>query len=112
MHGDIVITSGAPAGDGGETAPAEEAPAEETTVDGSDEAPAEGDAAAGGTADSPRVVNISANAALQFLDEDGTLLNSIGVTPGETIEFVIDNTAGFDHNFWIGTAEELAGLVR
>ena len=31
------------------------------------------------------------------------------MTPGETIEFVIDNTAGFDHNFWIGTPEELAG---
>ncbi len=109
MHGDIVITSGAPAGDGGAAAPAEEAPAEEAVVDGSDEAPAQGDAATGGTPDNPRVINISANAALQFLDEGGTLLNSIGVTPGETIEFVVDNTAGFDHNFWIGTPEELAG---
>ena len=26
---------------------------------------------------------------------------------GETIEFVVDNTAGFDHNFYIGPADVL-----
>jgi hypothetical protein len=28
--------------------------------------------------------------------------------PGETVLFHIDNTAGYDHSFWIGSAEELA----
>jgi hypothetical protein len=32
----------------------------------------------------------------------------IPVTPGETITFRVDNTAGFAHNFYIGTDEELA----
>ncbi len=27
--------------------------------------------------------------------------------PGETIEFIVDNTAGFDHNFFIGEAAAL-----
>ena len=29
------------------------------------------------------------------------------MTPGETVIFRIDNTAGFDHNFYIGTDAEL-----
>jgi uncharacterized cupredoxin-like copper-binding protein/mono/diheme cytochrome c family protein len=122
MHGDIVISAGTPAGDGGtapaEQTPTESAPADGTTADGTtadgttgDSAPAGGDgaAAAGGTPDNPRVINLTATAALQFTDDSGTIVNSIGVTPGETIEFVVDNTAGFDHDFWIGTAEELQG---
>ena len=32
----------------------------------------------------------------------------IVVQPGETIEFQVDNTAGFDHDFDIGSAEELS----
>ncbi len=26
---------------------------------------------------------------------------------GETIQFEVDNMAGFDHNFWIGTPDQL-----
>ena len=29
------------------------------------------------------------------------------MTPGETVIFRIENTAGFAHNFWIGTDSEL-----
>ena len=105
MHGALIT---AEAGSG--AAPADEAPAQDAPAE---QAPAEeagGEtAAAGGTADAPRQVNLLANAALQFTDENGMIVNAIPVTPGETIEFVVDNTAGFDHNFYIGTAEELQG---
>jgi uncharacterized cupredoxin-like copper-binding protein len=105
MHGEIVMASGAPAGDGEAAAeePAAEEPAEDASADGGETA------ATGGTPDAPRQINIGADAALRFTNPDGTQLTNIAVTPGETIEFVVDNTAGFDHNFWIGTAEELQG---
>ncbi len=105
MHGDIVITAGATL----EAAPAEEA-APEGKVAETGEEPAPdtgGESAAGGTPEEPRVIKMLANAALQFTDEDGAVLSSIDAIPGETIEFQIDNTAGFDHNFYIGTPEEL-----
>lgn len=54
----------------------------------------------------PRVVELEADAALRFL-QDGQPVSEIAVTPGETVVFRIDNTAGFAHNFWIGTDEEL-----
>ena len=62
--------------------------------------------------DAPRVVNLAATAALQFLDEDGGPAELLDAVPGETIEFVIDNAAGFDHNFWIGPADELRAVRR
>jgi uncharacterized cupredoxin-like copper-binding protein len=62
----------------------------------------------GGSSDAPRVIKLLANSSLQFTDEAGTVVSQIDVVPGETIEFVIDNTAGFDHNFWIGTADVLS----
>jgi uncharacterized cupredoxin-like copper-binding protein len=49
---------------------------------------------------------MEADAALRFL-QDGQQIQEIGVTPGETVVFRIDNTAGFAHNFYIGTDEEL-----
>jgi uncharacterized cupredoxin-like copper-binding protein len=48
-----------------------------------------------------------ATAALQFTTPSGEQLRDIPVTPGETVLFRIDNTAGFDHNFYIGTDAEL-----
>ncbi|MGD8684533.1 MAG: c-type cytochrome, partial [Chloroflexota bacterium] len=105
MFGNFVIAEG-----GGEAAPAEgdatepaeaETDATEPADDGAEAA------AAGGTPEEPRVIRIQANAALQFLDESGAVLTSIDAVPGETIEFQIENTAGFEHNFFIGTAEEL-----
>jgi hypothetical protein len=46
-------------------------------------------------------------AALEFT-LNGKQVTDIAVTPGETIRFVITNTAGFDHNFYIGSDGELA----
>ncbi len=62
----------------------------------------------GGSADAPRIVHLQATANLQFTDENGTPVSQIEAVPGETIEFVVDNVAGFDHDFWIGTPEELS----
>ncbi len=54
-----------------------------------------------------RIVQIQADGALQFLDAEGQKIQDIAVTPGETITFQVDNTAGFDHNFYIGEDSEL-----
>lgn len=62
-----------------------------------------------GTADAPRVIKIEANGALQFLDENGQQIKDIPVQAGEVVQFEVTNTAGYDHNFHIGTEEELAG---
>jgi len=64
--------------------------------------------ATGGTPDNPRVIALDATAALKFTDPDGTVVPEIVVQPGETIEFQVDNTAGFDHDFVIGSAEEVS----
>ncbi|MFV2062952.1 MAG: c-type cytochrome [Chloroflexota bacterium] len=61
----------------------------------------------GGSTDAPRVINVEAAGTLKFFDEDGNQLTQIDAVEGETIEFVVDNTAGFDHNFYIGSADEL-----
>ncbi len=62
----------------------------------------------GGTADAPRVIKLQATADLHFRDEAGNVVSQVDVAEGETIQFEIDNTAGFDHNFYIGTPDELA----
>jgi hypothetical protein len=54
-----------------------------------------------------RVIEIEATASLQFRDERGDTLEHIAVTPGETVLFRVDNTAGFDHNFYVGSEHEL-----
>ncbi len=48
-----------------------------------------------------------ATGALQFTDPAGTQVRDIPVTPGETVTFRVDNQAGFDHNFYIGTDDQL-----
>ena len=62
----------------------------------------------GDTAGSPRVVEIEATGSLQFTDAVGGLLEEISVTPGETVLFRVDNTAHFDHSFYIGTEYQLS----
>jgi len=62
-----------------------------------------------GTPDAPRVITLVENAALEILGEDGMKVTSIAVKAGETVRFEVDNTAGYSHNFHIGTDAELAG---
>jgi uncharacterized cupredoxin-like copper-binding protein len=54
-----------------------------------------------------RVIDIIATGALQFTTPSGEQIRDIPVTPGETVIFRVDNQAGFDHNFYIGTDEQL-----
>ena len=54
-----------------------------------------------------RVIDIQADGALRFTDANGEQVRDIPVTPGETVVFRVDNTAGFDHNFYIGLDAEL-----
>jgi mono/diheme cytochrome c family protein len=60
-----------------------------------------------GTADQPRDVSVQETADLRITDPDGQQLPAITVKAGETVRFVVENTAGFEHNFKLGTAEEL-----
>jgi uncharacterized cupredoxin-like copper-binding protein len=53
-----------------------------------------------------RVIDLEADAAIRFL-QDGQQIRNIEVTPGETVVFRIENTAGFAHNFFIGPDAEL-----
>jgi mono/diheme cytochrome c family protein/uncharacterized cupredoxin-like copper-binding protein len=62
----------------------------------------------GGTADAPRVIRLQATADLRFKDEAGNVVSEIAVTDGETVQFEVENVAGFEHNFWIGTPDELS----
>jgi uncharacterized cupredoxin-like copper-binding protein len=55
-----------------------------------------------------RVIELQADSALRFTDPDGQQVQDIEVTPGETVIFRVDNTAGFEHDFWIGTDEQLS----
>jgi mono/diheme cytochrome c family protein/uncharacterized cupredoxin-like copper-binding protein len=61
-----------------------------------------------GTADSPRVIKLDLTGQLTITDPSGTQASSIAVVPGETVKFEVTNTAGFDHNFWVGAPSQLA----
>lgn len=54
-----------------------------------------------------RVIELEMSGALQIL-RDGQQVTDIPVTVGETILFRVTNTAGYDHNFYIGPDDRLA----
>lgn len=60
-----------------------------------------------GTAANPRVITVKLTGTLAITDEAGTKLSAIAVKTGETVKFEVQNTAGFGHNFYIGTADQL-----
>jgi uncharacterized cupredoxin-like copper-binding protein len=62
-----------------------------------------------GTADNPRVIKLDETASLTITDPDGNKVTSIAAVAGETLKFEITNSAGFDHNFYIGNKDDLAG---
>lgn len=61
-----------------------------------------------GTADNPRPIKLDETATLQITDEAGTQVAALPVQAGETIQFNVTNTAGFDHNFYVGDGTALA----
>jgi mono/diheme cytochrome c family protein/uncharacterized cupredoxin-like copper-binding protein len=65
-----------------------------------------------GTAANPRVIKLDETAQLQITDDAGKQITVIPVKAGETVTFEVTNTAGFDHNFYIGAQDALqAGSV-
>jgi mono/diheme cytochrome c family protein len=61
-----------------------------------------------GTPDNPRVIAIEATQQVQWVDpETEQRLTSIPIVEGETVEFEIINETPVEHNFHLGTAEEL-----
>ena len=61
-----------------------------------------------GTADNPRVIKVNETAQLSITDEAGNKLSSLPVVAGEVIKLEVTNTAGFDHNFYIGPGAGLS----
>lgn len=87
-----VAPSGAPT-----TAPSADASGEPASPGASTEA----SAAAGQT------ITLEVTGALQ-ITQDGQPVTTLAVREGETVHFVLDNTAGFPHNFFIGTPDQLS----
>lgn len=54
-----------------------------------------------------RVIELEMTSTLQ-IHQAGQQISQINVAVGETITFRVENTAGFDHNFFIGPDERLA----
>lgn len=80
-------------------------------------APADGGAPGGtpepvdnpGTVDNPRVIEIEGTAQLQWVDPaSGEQVGNITVVEGETVEFQVVNATPIEHNFHIGSQEELS----
>lgn len=59
-----------------------------------------------------RIIELVATASLQFTDPAGTQVTQIAVTPGETVTFKVTNGAGFAHNFYIGTDQQLMNAAN
>lgn len=57
-----------------------------------------------GTVESPRVIAVNETVGVTITDPTGNKLAAIAVVPGETVKFQVTNTAGFDHNFYVGAA--------
>jgi uncharacterized cupredoxin-like copper-binding protein len=81
-------TSAAPASPGGSVVPG---------------SPAASVAASPGPA---HVIKLELTGSLS-ITQDGQTVTALDVKEGETVHFVIDNTAGFTHNFHIATADQL-----
>jgi uncharacterized cupredoxin-like copper-binding protein len=61
----------------------------------------------GASAATARTIALDLTSSLQ-IQQDGAQVSEIDVKEGETIHFVIDNTAGFAHDFFIGPPDALA----
>ena len=57
--------------------------------------------------DADHVIDLELTADLK-IKQDGQQVTSIPVKQGETYTFRVDNTAGFDHDFFIGSDADLS----
>lgn len=69
--------------------------------------PAGSPGAPGASAGAGQTIKIDLTSNLQF-QQDGVQVTELQVQQGETVHFVLDNTAGFAHDFWIGPPDALA----
>jgi len=65
-----------------------------------------------GTAATPRIIKLDETGALQITDASGAALSAITVKAGEVVQFQVTNTAGFDHDFYVGAAADLSSDNR
>jgi uncharacterized cupredoxin-like copper-binding protein len=61
----------------------------------------------GASAQVGQTISLDLTSSLQ-IQQDGTQVSELEVHQGETIHFVLDNTAGFGHDFYIGPPDQLA----
>jgi len=82
---------------------------EASTPVGSPEASsaAESPGASGGTVPTGQVIELELTGSLQ-IHQAGQQVSELAVKAGETVHFKITNSAGFDHDFYIGTPDQLS----
>ena len=97
-------SGGAPAASGGATAPG----GASSAAPAASGAPASGGpaASAGGGAGG-QMIDLNETASLQITDPSGKPVTNIVVHKGETVQFMITNTAGFVHNLYVGKVSDL-----
>jgi uncharacterized cupredoxin-like copper-binding protein len=84
------------------------APASPGASAGPSGAPASSNASAAVSPAAGQTVTLQLTGSLSITDQSGTVVSNIDVKEGETVHFVIDNTAGFAHDFFIGPPDALA----
>lgn len=65
-----------------------------------------------GTADNPRIIRLTETGDLKIKDENGTVVDKIGVKRGETVTFEVTNEAGYPHNFYVGDPQSLEANAK
>ena len=88
-----------------------QAPLRPTPTAGPSAIPSEPAGSPTGSAGTARTIALELTSSLQ-IQQDGERVVELEVQEGETIQFVLDNTASFPHNFLIGPPDALsAGTV-
>ena len=86
------------------------APSGEATAAPSGEAtaaPVSPAASSDASPDAGQTITLQLTGALQ-ITQDGQTVDELTVKEGDTVHFVVDNAAGFTHNFFIGPSDALA----
>ena len=83
-------------------------PASPAASSGASAAPASPGASAQVSPAAGQTVKLQLTGSLSITDESGTVVSNLDVKLGETVHFIIDNTAGFAHDFFIGPPDALA----
>jgi plastocyanin len=66
-----------------------------------------------GTADKPRVIRLVETVDLKIKDENGTIVDKLGVKKGETVTFEVTNESGVvPHNFYVGDPKSLEANAK